>query len=318
MNEKLKPLLSLNFKEIFWASDIYTLVIIGLYSILAIVLYPVMGNADDLLLQNLLIAIGIFAIATIEAKFNSGVIINLSRKLYIVPLIFIIYTQVQYYIRIINPHFYDEILAQWDYAIFGVNPTEFLHQFSFPLLTEWLQISYLMYIFMPLMQGIELHYKKRDDRFKEFAAILLFGYYISYLLYFIMPAIGPRFLIHDYYSINKELPGLFFTDYIRYFIDSHATIFPDTAITAETINRDCMPSGHTLITLLNMTMAFRYKSYFRWFFLIVGTSLIFSTVYLRYHYVVDVFAGIICYLSVLFLEPKVRNWLEKIGFKNIR
>ncbi len=318
MNEKLKPLLKINFKEIFWASDIYTLIIIALYSFLAILLYPVMGNADDLLLQNLLIAIGVFAISAIEAKFNSGRIINLSRKLYIVPLIFIIYTQVQYYLRIINPNFYDETLAKWDYVIFGVNPTEYLHQISFPLLTEWLQICYLMYLFMPLIHGIELHYKKSNERFKEFASFLLFGYYFSYLLYFIMPAIGPRFLLHDYYAINDELPGLFLTDYIRYFLDSHATIFPDIAISSETINRDCMPSGHTLITLLNMTLAFKYKSYFRWFFLVVGSSLIFSTVYLRYHYVVDIFAGIICFLFVLWFEPKIRKILTKVGFENIK
>jgi membrane-associated phospholipid phosphatase len=38
--------------------------------------------------------------------------------------------------------------------------------------------------------------------------------------------------------------------------------------------------------------------------------LIFSTVYLRYHYAVDVFAGILLAFIVLWLEPKFRKKAE--------
>lgn len=70
-----------------------------------------------------------------------------------------------------------------------------------------------------------------------------------------------------------------------------------------------MPSGHTMMTLMNMILAFRFRSKLRWVFLIMGCSLIFSTVYLRYHYVVDVIAGIILAFLALGLESKVYAFL---------
>ena len=50
--------------------------------------------------------------------------------------------------------------------------------------------------------------------------------------------------------------------------------------------------------------------------LVIGTSLIFSTVYLRYHYVVDVIAGIILALAVVFTAMSVYKVLnnKKIEF----
>ena len=71
-----------------------------------------------------------------------------------------------------------------------------------------------------------------------------------------------------------------------------------------------MPSGHTMMTLMNMILAFRFRSKLRWVFLIMGCSLIFSTIYLRYHYVVDVIAGIVLALVALGLESWIHTFLR--------
>ena len=62
---------------------------------------------------------------------------------------------------------------------------------------------------------------------------------------------------------------------------------------------------------MNMILAFRFRSKLRWVFLIMGCSLIFSTVYLRYHYVVDVIAGIALALVALGLESRIHSFLIK-------
>ena len=55
--------------------------------------------------------------------------------------------------------------------------------------------------------------------------------------------------------------------------------------------RDCFPSGHTEIALVVLLYAWRFeRRYFCGLLPAVGL-LLFSTVYLRYHYVVDVLAG---------------------------
>jgi len=49
---------------------------------------------------------------------------------------------------------------------------------------------------------------------------------------------------------------------------------------------------------------------------VVGSSLIVATVYLRYHYVVDVLAGIGCALVTLWIAPRLRQWVRQRGFPN--
>ncbi|MFN5113544.1 MAG: phosphatase PAP2 family protein, partial [Ignavibacteria bacterium] len=76
------------------------------------------------------------------------------------------------------------------------------------------------------------------------------------------------------------------------------------------MHRNCMPSGHTMMTLMNMILAFRFRSKLRWVFLIMGISLIIATVYLRYHYVADVLAGIILAFVALGLESWIYSFLR--------
>lgn len=305
----------LNFREILFMGDIYTLGILGLYTLLAFIFIPVLSNSLDLILINVSICIGIISISTLATKLSSARIFVLFRRIYIIPLIFLIYTQAQYYIRIINPGLYDDFLMRLDFAIFGVHPTRWLGSISFPLLTEYLQICYMMYFFMPVVQGIELHMRDDGEKFNDFSSMILFAFYVSYMGYFLLPAVGPRFFLHDYFGINNDLPGIFLTGPLRGLIDSGASIYPHSPISIQTINRDCMPSGHTMLTMVNIIMSFRNRSKFRWIFLVIGGSLIFSTVYLRYHYVVDVLAGAILALLVLWLEPKIRLLFRKNGYK---
>jgi membrane-associated phospholipid phosphatase len=163
------------------------------------------------------------------------------------------------------------------------------------------------------MLGVEFTVRE-DDKFFEFARMLIFGFFVSYLLYFFMPAIGPRFTVHEFGSLNTELPGLWLTNTFRDMVNAGGGVFPGTENPAEIINRDCMPSGHTMMTFITIVIAFQFKSKYKWFVLIIGSSLIFSTVYLRYHYVVDVIAGVFFALLTLWMEPRIEKFLRNKGF----
>ena len=54
---------------------------------------------------------------------------------------------------------------------------------------------------------------------------------------------------------------------------------------------DCFPSGHTMLTLVTLGLAWRHAPRLLWVLAPVGLALIVSTVALRYHYAVDVLAG---------------------------
>ena len=303
-------------KDMLTMSDIYTLVMLVLYTILAMVFFSKIENSFLLILANAAIIFFVVYISLITEKYTDNKKFMLFRRIYIAPVVFVIYSQIHNYIPLINPHLYDLTLIAWDKAIFGVNPTEWISVIKHPLLTEYLQFSYMLYFIMPLVHGIELHFRKKDAELDLFARNILFAFYISYLMYLIMPAIGPRFFIHDFATLSLELPGLWLTEYFRAFVNNGGGIPVGVTNPADFVNRDCMPSGHTMITLVNVYLIFKNKSKFRIPIFIFSMSLIFATIYLRYHYVVDVLAGIAFAFIAIKLEPVVRNFVSnKLGFK---
>lgn len=299
--------------ELLKATELYTIGILLIYTVLAVFFFHQIDNSVFIVIQNILIITLALTFGTIASKYEK---LKPYRKYYLVPFIYLIYSQVHSYIPLVNPKDFDDLLIKWDFALFGVHPTEWIQQFSHPILTEYLQFCYMTFFFMPIAHGIELHYRKKEPEFDFFTRQIFLGFYVSYLLYFIFPAIGPRFCVHDFALLSTDLPGLWLTEPFRNFINAGGGAPAGISNPAQFVNRDCMPSGHTMLTLMNIMLAFRFKSKLRYVFLIIGTSLIISTIYLRYHYVVDVIAGVVCALLVYAAEPVIRNLLVKIGFKN--
>jgi membrane-associated phospholipid phosphatase len=56
--------------------------------------------------------------------------------------------------------------------------------------------------------------------------------------------------------------------------------------------RDCVPSGHTGVTLTMLIFAYRYQRTFFWIILPVGTGLIFGTLVGRFHYAIDLLCAV--------------------------
>ncbi len=172
----------------------------------------------------------------------------------------------------------DSYLIQIDHFLFGVHPTVWMERWITPWLTDLLSLAYLSYYFLPVILIVTLYLRGRQDEFERSVFILTFGYYLSFVGYILFPAIGPRFTQVHLYSI--PLDGSWITDWVR-----------DTLNALEHNKRDCMPSGHTQIALMVLYLSHRYEKMLFRIFLPVVCALIFSTVYLRYHYVIDLFAG---------------------------
>lgn len=310
MKQYREPLLAIRLRDTLSMLDVCTLFILALYSLLSLVFYAIVENASENILMNCTIATTVIALG-IGDKLHGGRFFKFTRQFYIVPIIYLMYTQVHSYIGIFHSQDYDDLLIAWDYAIFGVNPTEWLYQYSFPALTEYLQFTYMLFYLMPVMQALELYCKDRYTVLKQFAYIIALGYFVSHLLYFFLPAVGPRFTLHDFAAIDLELPGLWLAETFRTYVNAGGNIAADTPDPLAVVHRDCMPSGHTMVTLINIALGFRFHSSLRWVFLVIGSSLIFSTVYLRYHYVVDLFAGAVFAALVLIIAPKLHRWVRQ-------
>jgi membrane-associated phospholipid phosphatase len=105
--------------------------------------------------------------------------------------------------------------------------------------------------------------------------------------------VGPRFHLHDFYSISTELPGILFTDFIRAILDFGESIPTNVASPGDFAQRDAMPSAHASMALTIAYLSWKIKSRSFYFYLPYCVLMIISTIYLRYHYVVDIIAGIL-------------------------
>jgi membrane-associated phospholipid phosphatase len=226
------------------------------------------------------------------------------------PLVIFTFKQVYYLIRPIHQgRDYDQLLIMLDRALFRVNPTEWLAQFSNPYVTEVLQIAYSLFYAIFLIIGLELYRDRDSTRFHYFSFTIVYGFFLSYIGYFFLPSTGPRFTLHDFSKINTELPGLLVTPALRGFVNIFESIYPGMSNSAAfaAAQRDVFPSGHTMLMLVAIILAYRYKLKMRTLILVIGILLIIATVYLRYHYVVDLAAGALFAVFCLATAAKVHG-----------
>lgn len=194
----------------------------------------------------------------------------------------------------------DSLLIQLDRILLGVDPTVWLERFIHPALTELLTWAYASYYFLPVILAVALYWRGKEWDFDRAIFGVVLGFYLSYVGYFLVPAIGPRFTLAHLHKV--DLHGIFAADAIR-----------ETLNALERFKQDAFPSGHTAVVLLVLYYARHYVRGLFWVFLPVVVALIFSTVYLRYHYVIDVLAGILLAVFCVVLERvATARWYQQM------
>jgi len=142
--------------------------------------------------------------------------------------------------------------------------------------------------------------KKRYADFRYMAFLLALGFLASYLGYLAVPARGPRFLLADLQHV--PLRG-------RWLFDSMQT----TLNQLEKENYDCFPSGHTELTILACWLSRRISHRLFWVYFLYTLCIVFATVYLRYHYTVDLLAGVVVALVLILAAPALYRGLSEKG-----
>jgi len=203
-------------------------------------------------------------------------------------------------IRYINHSTYDHLLLKIDYLIFGCYPTVELERITTPVITEIMQFAYVSYYFLPLILGIALKLEGRESEFDLSLFLIILCFFISYIGYILFPALGPRYSISHLQKV--ELKGVFLRERIDNLLNA-----------IEGVKYDAFPSGHSGIALLVLYLSYRFKRSLFYIFLPVVVALLFSTVYLRYHYVVDVIGGALLFLITVFAGEKMYRCWEGIS-----
>ena len=274
-------------------ADTITIIFLLFLSALTILFYQNVPKASFLIITYVVLVVTQAII--IRFKDRGNVIGFFHDLIFPVVCILIVFDSLGGLVHYINPKDIDPALIKLDYLIFNGHPTVILEKIMSPILTDILQIAYTTYYFIPVSFAAILLMNNQRDEFNRTLFLVLFCFYLSYLGYILMPAVGPRFTI-DHLQ-NAELRGLFIAEPIQSVLNK-----------LEGIKRDAFPSGHTAIPLVVLYLAYRFKMGLFWILLPIVSALIFSTVYCRYHYVVDVIAGFGLALLTIFLGEKYYEW----------
>lgn len=200
----------------------------------------------------------------------------------------------------IRHHHADQALAALDHSFWGVYPTVWLERLYSPPLTEGLQIIYTLFLPVVLFVPLLIWRRKQYDLFRYMAFLLTLGFMVSYVGYLAVPAHGPRFLLAGIQHI--PLKGLWLFDTMQ-----------ATLNRLEQDHYDCFPSGHTELTILACWLSRSISNKLFWVYFLYTFGIVFATVYLRYHYTVDLLAGVVVALVLILAVPGLYRGLSEKG-----
>ena len=279
-------------------SDLLTLFFLVLLSCLAVFSAPVNPSWTGLFATYAALAVAILAAAVYRTKVDPAKKgFYLSVVATVVTVLFM-FNSLGALIASIHTTIFDACLIAVDHAIFGVHPTVWMERLISPALSAILQFAYISYYFIPLLLCIVLIASGKFGEFEEALFGILLCFYLSYVCYLLVPAIGPRFTLSQLQTVGLQVPP---------FIEK----IQNALNVLEKTKTDAFPSGHTAISLMSLYYAWKEREKKIFLGLIpVVTGLIISTVYLRYHYVIDVIAGIALTGLTIALAPGLRRLIS--------
>jgi membrane-associated phospholipid phosphatase len=220
------------------------------------------------------------------------------RNWYPLPYVASCYKEMALFVPAVRGSSADQFLADLDLKIWGANPTVWVERIYHPILTEFLQLIYTLFVPIVLFVAWELWRRRRYEDFRRYAFLLSVGFLASYVGYLCVPARGPRFLLKELQHL--PLQGLWLFQGMQSMLD-----------TLESAHYDCFPSGHTELTILAWWGSRQLSN--RWFavYFAYTPCIIFATVYLRYHYTVDLLAGVATAVFLILTTPVLYRKLSQ-------
>ncbi|MCS7090125.1 MAG: phosphatase PAP2 family protein [Verrucomicrobiota bacterium] len=217
---------------------------------------------------------------------GSGLVIGWTQRK---PTRFRWYIRLLYYPAIMGISFYamepavpllgpkkDDLLLAWDRALLGETPAVMWESWGWPWLEDIAMAGYLFFFYY-LVASPAWYAVKSLPRFRQCIVGLFTLYGLGFLGYTLLPAGGP----HRYLEFNRPLEGI-------WLLPSTLKIVNDGSNCV-----DVFPSIHFAATLYLLGFDYAYhRSHFRWAWL-PCLILWFSTMYLRFHYFVDLLGGLL-------------------------
>jgi membrane-associated phospholipid phosphatase len=182
-------------------------------------------------------------------------------------------------VHLVQPDWQDAKLIAFDHWLTGVHPTVWLEQFATPARNDFMQFVYLTYFTYLLAVGGILYYRRDWRGYWSVMTYSAVGYAIGYVIAIFFPIESPWFSMSG--AWHGPLQGGPATAAIN-FIEHYGRV-----------RGAAFPSEHVAGAVAATWGAWRHRRWLFWVMLPLVACMCVSTVWGRYHYVADIFGGMI-------------------------
>jgi len=182
-------------------------------------------------------------------------------------------------VHLVSPRWQDAKLIAFDHWLTGVHPAIWLEQFVTAGRNEFMQFAYLTYFVYLLVLGGILYYREDWLGYWSVMTYSAVGYAIGYVIAIFFPIESPWFAMAG--SWHGELHGGAFTAVIN-FTEHYGRV-----------RGAAFPSEHVAGSFAALWGAWRHRRWLFWVMLPLLLCMCVSTVWGRYHYVADIFGGMV-------------------------
>jgi hypothetical protein len=211
----------------------------------------------------------------------------------------------------VAPWSVDSSLYTLDVRVFGLEPSVQFDRFVTPRTTEWFAFFYFLYFLLLCGHILPMLYWSRDTRvLGRFAAGILLMFLSAHLLYMLVPGWGPYWYLRD--TFHHPLTGGPFWRLVQETVEAGGA------------QKDVFPSLHTAAPTYLAIFSFRHRKLvpFRYSWPVVAfsaTQIILATMFLRWHYLIDIVAGLALAITVSLLGQRIADWeyakRERLGLQ---
>lgn len=291
---------------VFAVQDVILIVYLMIVS--ALLLRSGSGPAQVLHARQGLVGVMAMGVGCLFARGAVGIAPAIRLSVYrilVVGMVVVNYLSLRDLLPVVRSDTVDAELLRIDLYLFGVEPALWLERFNTRPIVEWFSFFYFSYFwlcFAYMVVGVWL--LRNGRRTAEFMVGTALVYCIGQLGYMSVPGYGPVVALRD--QFQAPLDGGFFWGCVTHVVDAGGAM------------KDIFPSLHTAAPVWFTLFAWRAATEdrrFRWPAIVTGffaLNIIVSTMLLRWHYAIDVVAGLALATLAASLAPRLVRWEESL------
>ncbi len=214
--------------------------------------------------------------------------------------IFLSYFQLRHILPAVRTDALDAKIFAFDMNVFGVEPSLWFDRFVNPHTVEWFAFFYFGYFFILSFHVLPMLFNAQSRfRLAHFALGMTLVYATAHLIYMVVPGWGPYRFLAD--RFEHPLEGGLFWHLVKATVDGAGA------------QKDIFPSLHTAGPTFFAVYSFLHRRAlpYRYTWPLVAFAalqIIIATMFLRWHYVIDIFAGLTVAVTSALVSYEIIQW----------